>query len=130
MEGISMALLVADRNGAMHEALEVADCLDELGDHASDATAEVLHDAADVMRGLHVRALLANTDSPWALLDVLEKLADAADHLLGEHACDGHGYEGVAAARDAARRIVEEVRSGGAHVQRKQGRLFCSEKER
>jgi hypothetical protein len=109
-----MGLLIADRNGTMHEPLEVADCLDDLGDHSGVAKAEVLHDAADVMRGLHVRALLANTDSPWALLDVLEKLAGAADHLLGEHAYDGHGYEGIAAARDAARHIVQRVRSNGA----------------
>ncbi len=103
--------LVPDRSGAIHDPLEVADALDGLGDKANEAMGEILHDAADVVRGLRVRALLAGTDSPWSLLDILEKLAGAADHLLGEHACDGHGYEGVMAARDAARRIVEQVRA-------------------
>ncbi len=42
----------------------------------------------------------------WPAGDVLTRLADAADHLLGSHSCDAHGYEGVTYARDAARRIA------------------------
>lgn len=36
------------------------------------------------------------------------RLADAADHLLDAHACDGHGHEEIAAARDAARKMLAE----------------------
>jgi hypothetical protein len=100
---------VPDRNGVMHDPLEVADDLDGLGDRSQAAIGETLHDAADVVRGLHVRAMLAAVESPWSLPDVLSKLADAADHLLTDHACDSHGYEGVVQARDAARNIVSEI---------------------
>lgn len=41
---------------------------------------------------------------PWPLADVLARLCAAADHLLGHHNCDCHGYEELVAARDAARR--------------------------
>lgn len=44
--------------------------------------------------------------TPWPAHCVLQKLADAADHLLDVHSCDVHGHEEIAAARDAARRIV------------------------
>ncbi len=46
---------------------------------------------------------------PWSVPDTLAKLADAADHLLKDHDCDAHGYEGVAAARDAARRMAARL---------------------
>ena len=49
-------------------------------------------------------------DQPWPLLDVLERLAAAADHLLAAHSCDHLGYEGINAARDAARAHVERLR--------------------
>jgi hypothetical protein len=49
---------------------------------------------------------LLGMDTAWPLGDVLTRLADAADHLLGDHGCDSHGYEEVYAARDAARSIV------------------------
>lgn len=93
----------------MHDPLEVADQLDHLGDRSQADTGEMLYDAADVVRGLYVRALLASSDSPWPLPDVLKKLADAADHLLSDHSCDAHGHEGVAQARDTARVIVEKM---------------------
>lgn len=46
---------------------------------------------------------LQGRDSPWPLSDVLTRLADAADHLLRDHDCDAHGWEGVTVARDKAR---------------------------
>jgi hypothetical protein len=46
------------------------------------------------------------SDGPWPLRDVLVKLADAADHLLNNHDCDGHGYEEIGYARDAARSLA------------------------
>lgn len=48
----SLAALVADRNGDKHDPIEVADLLDAMGDRASTATGETLHDAADVVRAL------------------------------------------------------------------------------
>lgn len=51
-------------------------------------------------------------DGPWPLHSVLEKLADAADHLLRDHCCDSHGYEEVCAARDSARRIAKRLLEG------------------
>lgn len=44
------------------------------------------------------------SDTAWPLHDVIAKLADAADHLLNDHACDTHGHEEIGVARDAARR--------------------------
>ncbi len=49
-------------------------------------------------------------DQPWPILDVLERLAAAADHLLEFHSCDHLGYEGINAARDAARAHVSRLR--------------------
>jgi len=45
-------------------------------------------------------------DTPYPLREVLAQLADAAEHLLNAHSCDAHGYEGVALARDAARKML------------------------
>lgn len=50
-------------------------------------------------------------DQPWPILDVLERLAAAADHLLAAHSCDHLGYEGINAARDAARAHAGRLRS-------------------
>lgn len=62
---------------------------------------------ADAAEALVVRlSRLLALATPWPVQDVLAKLADAADHLLNYHDCDRHGYEGVVAARDAARTIV------------------------
>jgi len=112
--GLNRAMLVPDRSGEPHDPLEVADELDHLGDRSQADKGEALHDAADVMRGLYVRALLASADSPWPLPDVLKKLADAADHLLNDHACDAHGHEGLMQARDAARSILEKIAKANA----------------
>jgi hypothetical protein len=49
----------------------------------------------------------------WPLHDVLEKLADAADHLLKGHDCDAHGHEVVQQAAIEARRIVGVIKAGG-----------------
>jgi hypothetical protein len=58
----------------------------------------------DELREL-VRELLAD-DKPYPLTDVLTQLADAADHLLNDHSCDAHGYEGVGIVRNIAREMV------------------------
>jgi hypothetical protein len=50
-------------------------------------------------------------DSPWPLLDVLARLADAADHLHTDHNCDTHGWETVRAAAEHARVYVDRLRA-------------------
>lgn len=55
------ARLIADRNGDMHDPSDVADRLDGMADRSAEATAEALHDAADVVRGL---AAGAGRESP------------------------------------------------------------------
>lgn len=44
------------------------------------------------MRAILKRVLAL--DTPWPLRDVLDKLRDATNHLLGYHSCDTHGHEG------------------------------------
>jgi hypothetical protein len=61
----------------------------------------------------------AGEDTAWPLRDVLEKLADAANHLLGEHDCDCHGHEEIAQARDAARRIMAQMTTASAGSRRR-----------
>jgi hypothetical protein len=41
-------------------------------------------------------------DAAYSLRDVLLQLSVAAEHLLGDHACDQHGHEGVRDAQAAA----------------------------
>ena len=45
-------------------------------------------------------------DAPYAVHDVLTRLADAADHLHHDHNCDADGWEMTRAAAASARRIV------------------------
>jgi hypothetical protein len=52
--------------------------------------------------------------SAWPIADVLERLADAADHLRGAHNCDAPGHEGVLYATQAAREHVKILRSAPA----------------
>ena len=46
----------------------------------------------------------------WGLFDVLDRLAEGADHLFTVHGCDAHGYETLMAARDSAREIGPALR--------------------
>ncbi len=57
------------------------------------------------------RDAVLRTGEPWPLVDILRKLADAADHLLTDHDCDAHGWEGVTCARDAARALLAKLES-------------------
>lgn len=45
----------------------------------------------------------------YSLPSVLEHLVRAVDHLLHDHSCDGHGYEVVGSARDAAQEILNVI---------------------
>ena len=49
--------------------------------------------------------------TPHPLWSILTTLADAADHLLGPHDCDGHGHEGIKYAAEAARALVERIQA-------------------
>lgn len=48
-------------------------------------------------------------DTPWPVRDVLHVLGLAADHLLGQHGCDCHGWEEAKAARESARTLWEQL---------------------
>lgn len=51
----------------------------------------------------------------WPVESVLATLADAADHLLGDHNCDRHGHELVLTAATRARQMLADAGySGGA----------------
>jgi len=71
---------------------------------------ELERDFAKVTKQRDELAGLLGMDTPWPITDVLAKLSDAADHLLRDHACDQHGYEDVAAARDAARAALARIK--------------------
>ena len=49
----------------------------------------------------------ARLDKPWPFRDVLAKLVEAAEILLHRCDYDGHGYEEILAAVDAAKKITE-----------------------
>jgi hypothetical protein len=49
-------------------------------------------------------------DTPWPLPEVLAKLAHAADTLFETYNYDGHGYEEIVSARDAARAFLTSFR--------------------
>jgi hypothetical protein len=53
---------------------------------------------------------LLGQDTSWPILDVIEKLTAAVDHLLADHACDQHGYEVVQGARKAAGEWLEKLK--------------------
>lgn len=91
----------ANFTGAVRACFPEA-CVDGGWPNIRDENAR-LREALDAVQAL---------DTPYPLREVLEQLADAADHLLGTHSCDAHGYEGVGLARDAARRMVAVL--GGA----------------
>lgn len=64
-------------------------------------------DTCEVRRLRHALATFEAQHTPWPLADFVKRLADGADHLLNDHACDAHGYESLNAARDAARAWLE-----------------------
>lgn len=69
---------------------------------ASRAEAERLREA--------LRSVLA-FDQPWNLPDVLDRLANAADHLLTDHGCDTHGWEMARGCANRARKLSALGRS-------------------
>ena len=70
-------------------------------------TVRVVTADRDVMRHElgRLQSMLA-LDAPYAVHDVLTRLADAAEHLHRDHDCDADGWEMTEAAAASARRIV------------------------
>ena len=52
-------------------------------------------------------------EEEWSLPATLARLAGAANHLLRDHDCDAHGYEGVISALRAAEAWLKEEGYGG-----------------
>lgn len=48
----------------------------------------------------------------WPIPMVVWRMANAVDHLLHDHACDAHGWEGVTYALDAARKWLDLLPAG------------------
>lgn len=96
----SSALIIAER---LTRAEDRADENERWGKRADDYCGEL---KAELAR-LRAQPL---DDCPWPLRDVLERLATGADHLLREHDCDQHGHEELAAARNAARSYLRDLR--------------------
>jgi hypothetical protein len=55
-----------------------------------------------------LRALLRE-DQPYSLRETLLHLVQSTEHLLHDHSCDAHGYEGWERAVHAARTLLEEL---------------------
>ncbi len=72
----------------------------------SDETTE--KPAPETRESLYREALerVLHQDSPWSLREVITRLADSVDHLLGQHNCDHIGHEGKRYAVDAARALL------------------------
>lgn len=108
----------AERNQLAAEMImarkTVAALREALGDRAQEiAGSQAFVDAHKGVRAerdaLAKRVAALGFDTPWPATEILRRLADAADHLLGVHACDAHGYEGVTIARDEARRMADRL---------------------
>lgn len=84
--------------------------IEDIATRPCAATGQRKKDLAIEVRDLRAEtARLRNAlgiGTPWPLRDVLERLADAAEHLLDDHGCDTHGHEGVRFACLAAGRII------------------------
>ncbi len=65
-----------------------------------------------VYRDLHEAAVAAvGYGAPMSLADVLERLADAAEHLVDDHRCDHHEREDDVLAIQRARELLPLVRA-------------------
>jgi hypothetical protein len=53
------------------------------------------------------RTRLLALDTPWPLPDVLAKLIEATEHLLGHHGCDAHGHEEYRAAAESGKAVLK-----------------------
>jgi hypothetical protein len=74
-----------------------------------DAALSTSHAEVERLREA-LRSVLA-FDQPWNLPDVLDRLANAADHLLTDHGCDTHGWEMARGCANRARKLSALGRS-------------------
>ena len=71
---------------------------------------QAAYDRADLLKMLSRERVLSGSAFPFDVASVLEKLASAAEHLLDDHSCDGHGHEQVRIAVTTARRFIRARR--------------------
>lgn len=45
-------------------------------------------------------------ETPWPVHELLTVLVEAAEHLLNDHSCDGHGHERVIEACRHAKKLL------------------------
>lgn len=84
--------------------------------------AQALHESLERAIPSAIQGSVGGIDSPWPAADVVRKLADAADILLGQHDYDGHGWEEIWAASDVARRWLVKNAAPQARVRRDDAR--------
>jgi len=97
----------------MHPAQHIKDLKKQLSDtkaelvQVHDAYLELTVEHAQLGAELELvrKTLNITAETPWALKDILSKLAEAADILLHQKDYDGHGWEVIQAAMDAARAL-------------------------
>lgn len=77
---------------------------------ARQAVADVVLQRDEARRERNALLGLLGLQTPWPLADVLERLADAAEHLLGDHNCDDLGHEGKREAMLRGRVYVGAIR--------------------
>jgi len=62
-----------------------------------------------------VLAELFGMSTAWPVTDVLDKLADATQHLMNDHNCDHHGWELANGGIERARAYAASIRLTGLH---------------
>lgn len=99
--------IVATR-AAMRTILDLSEFLSAENKRISDGALKMRDRAQEAEESLATirGALRTNMDSPWPLVEVLRRLAMAADHLLDAHNCDEEGNEEVRFAAKSAMEIV------------------------
>ncbi len=56
--------------------------------------------------------------SPWPLLDTMERLMEATEHLLKVHSCDTHGHETFRRALAESRKLLPIARAALAPAEK------------
>lgn len=95
--------LLAERCDALKRELDAA--VDKRENLSRQLAAALEREEAQFEREVALRedaARLLMLDRPWSLADTLRKLVEATEHLLRDHDCDVHGWEGYEHAKTAA----------------------------
>jgi len=110
-ERLRGAILVIADDGAEMSRLWRRKYEEEKANHCEAVRREA---AARAQGAAEERGALLGTDQPYTVLDCLTQLADAAQHLLSDHDCDAHGWEGVTYVMRAARAHADRIRARAA----------------